>query len=315
MEISVLVTCYDEGSLLCRAMKSLDSQTDKDFEIIIINDCSPDPRTNAICRELGVEGKASIIWRKENAGHAAAKNSGFEAMKGEIGVVLDADDELPQGAIADIRYAFNQFPQADYVFGDYILHNVEAAKERIVDCSVLRDSNGSIDPYILLKNWILYGTCPSKKAFWQRIGKYPLGFSFSLHDVDFWMKALLRGARGVYVNSVIYIWHKSEKGMNSRPETQMVMADLYFENLAFLNMYDTSGQMRLGIMRAFLNRGAYAKAKIVAMAMISSGQNSFIVRFIAYAPALAVQYFFLFYKALRKTKLIKPIVNATKELA
>ncbi len=51
--ISVVITCYQEGNLLRRAFASLGDQSDKDFDIVIVNDASPDETTNAVCHELG----------------------------------------------------------------------------------------------------------------------------------------------------------------------------------------------------------------------------------------------------------------------
>lgn len=44
--ISVVITCYNEGERLRRAFASLESQTDRDFEILIVNDASPGLLTN-----------------------------------------------------------------------------------------------------------------------------------------------------------------------------------------------------------------------------------------------------------------------------
>jgi len=74
---------------------------------------------------LKQEKKARIIWYKKNGGLSAARNSGYEAMRGDICAPLDADDTLPQGAIAAIRKGFRENPEVDFVFGNYIRREQE----------------------------------------------------------------------------------------------------------------------------------------------------------------------------------------------
>jgi glycosyltransferase involved in cell wall biosynthesis len=51
-DITIIITCYKEGELLRRAVASVANQTMQGFSILLINDCSPDALTNAICDEL-----------------------------------------------------------------------------------------------------------------------------------------------------------------------------------------------------------------------------------------------------------------------
>ena len=113
------MTCYKEGELLRRAYSSLEAQTDRDFEVVIVNDASQDDFTNAVCRELETQDQAKLIWRAKNGGLAVARNHGIDVMKGEICVLLDGDDILLPDAVATVREAFQRVPEAAFVFGDY----------------------------------------------------------------------------------------------------------------------------------------------------------------------------------------------------
>jgi len=185
------------------------------LEILIVNDASPDNVTNKICRELEKEKKAHIIWHKENGGLSTARNSGYENMKGDICIPLDADDVIPQDAIAVIRKGFKEHPEADFIFGNFIWREIERGTERLVDCSVLSSPDGFLDPRKLANgHWILYGGSPCRKSLWKRIGGYLQEFSYDVQDVDFWKRALILGAKGYYINHTIYRWYRSKNGMN-----------------------------------------------------------------------------------------------------
>ncbi len=235
--ISVVITCYKEGLLLKQAFASLENQTDRDFDILVVNDASPDAVTNEICRELETDKKARVIWHKENGGLSAARNSGYEAMEGDICVSLDADDILPQGAISTIRRGFKLNPKADFVFGNYIRREIEAGTERLIDCNAICSANRFLDARKLANgDWILYGGSPCRKSLWRRLGGYAQEFSYSAQDVDFWKRALISGARGYYVNDIIYEWNRSRKGMNCKVPRKIWVRESV-KNILFYDMF------------------------------------------------------------------------------
>ena len=211
--ISVIISTWKGGELLQRAIDSLASQTDRGFEIIVVNDCSPCETTNAVCRRFEQEGVARVIWREKNGGLSAGRNSGIKAAKGEIVAMLDEDDEFPKTAIADIRTAFEQHPEADFVFGNYIHVDVDTDKEKIVNTSELCNAEGWLIPKLLMKKWILLGHSPCKKYVWESIGGYQQRYSYDFQDGDFWMRAMDHGFCGMHTPAIIYQWNQAQSGM------------------------------------------------------------------------------------------------------
>jgi glycosyltransferase involved in cell wall biosynthesis len=212
-DISVLITCYREGDLLLRAMESVGMQSVQGFEVIIINDCSPDARTNQICRDLEQQG-ITVIFRTSNGGLSEARNTGFQSMKGKIAMPLDADDTLPENAVFHTLEAFNNYPDADMVFGDYLLINEHGERVR-TDCSVLVMKNNTLDPEKLARNWKLMGQSPCTRNLWKNIGGYDINFSNTVQDVDFWRRAMLTEMTGKYVPELLYHWYRTDQGMNN----------------------------------------------------------------------------------------------------
>ncbi len=266
--ISVVITCYNEGELLRRAFASLESQTDKDFETLIVNDASSDVSTNQICRELEQEKKAHIIWHKENCGLSAARNSGYEAIEGDICVPLDADDTLPQAAIAAIRNGFRKAPEADFIFGNYIRREPEKGIEKLIDCSVLCSRDGFLNPrYLATHNWILYGGSPCRKSLWRRIGGYLQEFSYDGQDVDFWMRALMSGAKGCYINHTIYEWNRSKTGMNYNVPKERWL-QVYINNILFFDRFGNGIKARMKFIYQHISIGKFKKAQELAQQMI-----------------------------------------------
>lgn len=212
--ISVVITCYKEGKLLLDAYNSLLAQTDRDFEILIINDKSPDEGTNSICNELSKKPNTRVIFHEQNGGLAKARKTGYQEMKGNICVPLDADDVLPENVISAIRNAFEVHPDAGFIFGNYWKVDVETKKAELVDTKIISNESGQISIDKLAKNWILLGTSPCKKSVFQSVGGASQQFSYDIDDMDFWIKVLKAGHIGYHVDVSIYTWNRQLTGMN-----------------------------------------------------------------------------------------------------
>lgn len=91
--VSIVIPCFAQAHFLGDAIESVLRQTYDRFEIIVINDGSPDD-TAAVASRYPVR-----YFEQENAGLAAARNAGLRRSRGEFVVFLDADDRLLPGAL------------------------------------------------------------------------------------------------------------------------------------------------------------------------------------------------------------------------
>ena len=89
--ISVIVPIYKVEEYLPRCVESLLGQTDGDFELILVDDGSPD-RCGAICDEYGAKDSRIAVIHKENGGLSDARNAGLEIARGEYIAFVDSDD-------------------------------------------------------------------------------------------------------------------------------------------------------------------------------------------------------------------------------
>jgi PAS domain S-box-containing protein len=112
--ISVVIPCYRQAHFLGEAIESVLAQTHGRYEIVVVDDGSPD-NTQAVARQYpGVR-----YLQQENRGVSAARNSGLAVAKGEYVVFLDADDRLlPNHFDVSLR-AFRERPDAAFVAGNY----------------------------------------------------------------------------------------------------------------------------------------------------------------------------------------------------
>jgi glycosyltransferase involved in cell wall biosynthesis len=92
-KVSVIIPTYNHGQFICQTLESVFSQIFRDFELIVVNDGSPDD-TEEILRPYIESGKIKYI-RQDNQGVAAARNRGVVVANGEYLAFLDDDDCWP----------------------------------------------------------------------------------------------------------------------------------------------------------------------------------------------------------------------------
>lgn len=93
-KISVIIPAYQAEKYIAQAVDSVRRQEwDKEMEIIVIDDGSKD-NTVGVAETLDVQ-----IIRKAQGGAASARNAGLRVAKGDLILLLDADDMLTDGAL------------------------------------------------------------------------------------------------------------------------------------------------------------------------------------------------------------------------
>ncbi len=100
MKISVIIPAYNEEKIIGNCLKSIANQTEKPFEIIVVDNNSTD-KTVEIAKKFG----ARIVEEKIQ-GRRSARDAGFNAAKGDIIARTDADTLVPMDWIKRIHEAF-----------------------------------------------------------------------------------------------------------------------------------------------------------------------------------------------------------------
>ncbi len=91
--VSVIVPTYNHAEYVLRTLESVFGQSFGDYELIVINDGSPD-HTSSVLRPLAEAGRI-IYFEQVNAGQAVTRNRGLSAARGEFIAYLDDDDRWP----------------------------------------------------------------------------------------------------------------------------------------------------------------------------------------------------------------------------
>lgn len=118
-KISVIVAVYRAEAYLHRCLNSLLVQTFRDFEVLLVDDGSPD-KSGEICDEYARKDARIRVFHKENGGVSSARQCGIDHAKGEYTTHVDPDDWVEPTMLADL-YTKAKEEDADMVFGDFYI--------------------------------------------------------------------------------------------------------------------------------------------------------------------------------------------------
>jgi glycosyltransferase involved in cell wall biosynthesis len=102
MLLSVIIPCYNVSKTILRTIASLECQTCKDFEIILVNDGSKDD-TLRIIEDFASSREGVKVIDKANGGVSSARNVGIRAAKGKYLYFLDGDDTAEPNLVDTIK--------------------------------------------------------------------------------------------------------------------------------------------------------------------------------------------------------------------
>lgn len=90
-KVSIIIPVYKAEKCLERCIDSVLNQTYKDWELLLIDDGSPD-RSGDICDEYAKRDNRIRVFHKNNGGVSAARNLGLDNVNGEYVTFVDSDD-------------------------------------------------------------------------------------------------------------------------------------------------------------------------------------------------------------------------------
>ncbi len=96
--ISIIVPVYKVEAYLPKCIDSILDQSFSDFELLLIDDGSPD-KSGAICDQYAKKDNRIRVFHKSNGGVSSARNCGLNKARGEWITFVDSDDELMPDAL------------------------------------------------------------------------------------------------------------------------------------------------------------------------------------------------------------------------
>lgn len=133
MKLSIIVPVYNVEPYIRRCVDSILAQTFTEFEMILVDDGSPD-NCPAICDEYARKDSRVKVIHKENGGLSDARNAGLDIAQGEYIGFVDSDDFIhPQMYEILIHYGEKTYADIVQCQFNYFSDNEMICKESVDD--------------------------------------------------------------------------------------------------------------------------------------------------------------------------------------
>jgi glycosyltransferase involved in cell wall biosynthesis len=131
--ISAIVPVFKAASYIPDLLKNFSRQSLSDYEILFVNDASPDQARDIISQAANTDPRIRLIEHDSNRGQGATRNSGLDHARGEYVVYIDADDAFTDTYLETLRAACRdneadiavcnsiwRFPTRDYPVNTFV---------------------------------------------------------------------------------------------------------------------------------------------------------------------------------------------------
>lgn len=173
--VSVIIPCYKQAHFLGEAIESVLKQTYAPYEIIVVDDGSPDHTAQVATGYAGVR-----YFRQENQGLSAARNAGLRESRGPFLVFLDADDRLLPEALEIGVACLEERPGCAFVYGQsrFMTYDGDPLPRPLV-----KETEQQHYLELLQRNRIF---CPASVMYRKSIFEGVGGFNTALKSAEDW---------------------------------------------------------------------------------------------------------------------------------
>ncbi|GGO97409.1 glycosyl transferase [Wenjunlia tyrosinilytica] len=119
MRFSIVVPVYKVQAYLHECLESVLTQSFTDFELLAVDDCSPDACGDIVDEFAARDGRVRAVHLPENTGLGPARNAGLERATGEYVLFLDSDDTMLPGSLQAICDRLEATGSPDILVFDY----------------------------------------------------------------------------------------------------------------------------------------------------------------------------------------------------
>ena len=205
MKISLIIPVYNMEGFLDRCLKSVENQTYKDAEIIIVNDGSTD-NSLEIIETYVARNKNFVCYTIENSGLGGARNFGLTKASGEYIVFLDSDDYISEDCLEKFLGAAEQNGSDIVVCNNYDV--TEEGKIILLYQNKTKKQTTSLkeSPEILLNRLCAWGKM-YRKEFFEDLSYVSREW---YEDLRLTPKLYLKASKITFIDDVLFFYVQRE---------------------------------------------------------------------------------------------------------
>jgi teichuronic acid biosynthesis glycosyltransferase TuaG len=228
-KVSIIMPSYNSDVYIRKTIDSVLNQTYKNWELIIIDDCSPDGSLNIIKEYCNADSRIKLIINEKNLGVAESRNRGMKAAQFSYIAFLDSDDLWHEKKL-ELQTAFMQENNAAISFTQY--YRINDADSEI---GMVNRIPESVNYYNLLKgNVIAMSTSMIDVRIIEKTNFEKIGHE----DYFFWLKILKKGVLAKGINEKLVYYRVHSKSLSSNKLKAVTFTWHIYRNLLKLNLFE-----------------------------------------------------------------------------
>jgi glycosyltransferase involved in cell wall biosynthesis len=212
-DVSVVVPAYNTSQYIAGAIESILAQTYTSYEVIVVNDGSPD--TPAMERALAPFRDRIVYLVQENGGISAARNAALRVARGRYIALLDSDDTWEPNYLAVQVAALEADPSLAVVYPNAVVvgDHPHAGRTYMDVCP----SSGPVTFQALLtQRCQVFISALIRRPAIERVGGFDPELR-SVEDFDLWLRLLAAGERIGYHDRVLVRFLKRRGSLSADP--------------------------------------------------------------------------------------------------
>lgn len=186
-KVSIVCAWYNRAEYLRDTVDSLLGQTYDDYDIVLVNDGSPDPRVRAILE--GYSDPRLRVIHQENTGFVGAIRRAIEASSGEYIAVMGAGDVSYPDRLRVQAALLDAHPEYIGVGSSYVNVTIDREGHAIAREERIRAPLDIDHAYITRRRGapFTHGEVMYRRAIYERVGGYRPFYKFA-QDLDLWLR-------------------------------------------------------------------------------------------------------------------------------
>ncbi len=219
-KISVVLPTYNGARWLSESIQSVIDQTEKDWELIIVNDCSQDNSLEIAEKYAQTDPRIRVLSNSTNKKLPATLNVGFSKASGDYFTWTSDDNRYKSNALEVMSAYLDNHPETDLVSArmDYISESGEVKGTSDIDRNAVDLS------YVCnIGAAFLY-----RRTIADKIGPYDEN-TFCAEDYDYWCRIALTG-KVDYIDDNIYEYRDNSQSLTALKAQQVRVKRLEIQN-------------------------------------------------------------------------------------
>lgn len=211
-KISVVLPCYNGATMLPTAIESCINQSFKDWELIIVNDCSTDNTLEVALQYADIDNRIRVLDNETNLKLPASLNRGFSEARGLYYTWTSDDNIMHANMLQELSSFLDRNPECGLVASDYIVIDEHDNLKRKVE---LPDNLSVLLP---LNNY-LGCSFMYRKEVAKYVGDYRVDL-FLVEDYEYWIRIAMEYpiAR---LNKILYSYREHPKSLTSTRQLEI----------------------------------------------------------------------------------------------